>query len=299
MLTADQIQKRFSGIGGSDAAAIAGVSPWTTPYQVWESKVKKISSNEETPAMRWGSLLEPVIAQEYSHVAGVELSRSGDFIQHPKHKFMIGYLDGFDTKNNAVIEIKTAGQPRGWGEPGTDEIPSQYLIQVAHYVAITGADYAEIAVLIGSRDFRIYRYNRNPDLEKTLIETESRFWEEYIETETPPPPLSYEDAIAMFPLSDSNSTVLTDNVEILSAHAQLKKVKEQIKELEQQEKKIKGQIGSYMGGAEILMNSLNERLARWQTRQTSRLDTSLLKEERPDIYQQYLKTSEARYFTIY
>ena len=51
------------------------------------------------------------------------------------------------------------------GEPGTDEIPDYYMTQVQHYLAVTGVKTADVAVLIGGNDFRIYTIEADEELQ--------------------------------------------------------------------------------------------------------------------------------------
>lgn len=49
------LQVRKTGIGGSDAAVILGISPFKSPLELWNEKVKDIAeSAEETEAAYWG-----------------------------------------------------------------------------------------------------------------------------------------------------------------------------------------------------------------------------------------------------
>jgi putative phage-type endonuclease len=75
-MTRDEwLAARRTGIGGSDIAAILGLSPWRTPLDVYRDKVDG-AEQPETEAMRWGRLLEDVIAREYAVRAGVRIQRA-------------------------------------------------------------------------------------------------------------------------------------------------------------------------------------------------------------------------------
>ncbi|MDP3766551.1 MAG: YqaJ viral recombinase family protein, partial [Dehalococcoidia bacterium] len=55
---------RRAGIGGTDAAAILGLSPFRTPLDVYLDKTGAAQDERtETQPMRWGKALEPVIAE--------------------------------------------------------------------------------------------------------------------------------------------------------------------------------------------------------------------------------------------
>ena len=67
----DWLKERQKGIGGSDVAAILGMSPWRTPYQVWEEKTTPIdetAEEDDRPALYWGRVLEAPIPVSYTHL---------------------------------------------------------------------------------------------------------------------------------------------------------------------------------------------------------------------------------------
>jgi putative phage-type endonuclease len=185
---------RRTGIGGSDAAAVLGISPWTTPYRVWAEKVgEPIEPIEVTEEMRWGSLLEPLILHRYMETTQRLMSHPG-FVRHPKFAWLIGNIDAASAgEDYRIVEAKTARTWQGWGEPSTDEIPEHYLCQVHHYLIVTGAPLADVAVLIGGSDFRIYTVEPDPAIHADLIEREAAFWDR-VQKREPPDPISADDA---------------------------------------------------------------------------------------------------------
>jgi hypothetical protein len=77
-----------------------------------------------------------------------------------------------------ILEIKTASYHSApqWEEG----IPVAYQCQVLHQLAVTGHDWADVAVLIGGQDFRIYRVNRDEDKIADLIARETVFWQHVV-----------------------------------------------------------------------------------------------------------------------
>ncbi len=189
--------QRLTGIGGSDAGAIAGVNPYKSALDVYFEKLQLKPEPEENERMYWGKVHEAAIAQrwlELNCVINVMLKSPSALIRHYKHKFMIAHPDRLivNESNDAaegVLEIKTADQRQRirWGAPGTDEVPEEYLVQVQHYMAVTGLRYAEIAVLFGGNELLIYRVPRNDMLIEYLIKIEQRFWNEHVLARVEPP----------------------------------------------------------------------------------------------------------------
>lgn len=169
---------RRTGIGSSDAAAICGMSPWQTAWELYLDKKGELPDRDPTPAMLWGLRLEPALADAYcAERKGVELAKLKDIVRHPLHHWMIANPDRV-CDDGRLVELKTASSfvASEWGEPGTDQIPEVYLIQVQHQMAVTGADLCDVAALIGGQDFRIYTVPRSEKVIARLIEIEGDFW---------------------------------------------------------------------------------------------------------------------------
>ncbi len=191
------IEESQTGIGGSDCAALFGKHPWRTLHEVYMSKVgltKPEMAPEPTIWQEIGLEMEPVLISMFlKRRPGKTVIEHPPFERSEKYPFMIGHLDGL-IKNGeglieGVLEIKTSGWGKAdqWGLEGTDEVPENYNLQVHHYMALTGLGYAEIAVLLGGSDFKIFRVERNEKLIEALIAQEKYFWETYVVPQVPPP----------------------------------------------------------------------------------------------------------------
>lgn len=201
-------------IGGSDSPAILGFSPWRTAFQVWLEKTgrqKDETSKETHPWLYWGKVLEPIVANEYALVTEQEIYEVGA-MTHPKHEWMIGHPDRLIFDTEKVLECKIAREvtaKHDWGSE-KDAVKIPYIIQVQHYMAITGSAEADIAVLIGNSDFRIYTIPRDEKLINLIIEKCGDFYEKYIVTDLPPPPKTYQDAAYLWPKDNGKCKDATD-----------------------------------------------------------------------------------------
>lgn len=186
------LRERRTGIGGTDAAAILGLSPYASQYDVWLEKHGRAVPIQDNPRMLWGRLLEPIVAQRYEVETGRKLWDPGSEVYRNKdHDILIGTPDRvvIDHPGGMGLDIKTAGvdQAHLWGEAGTDDIPSQYVIQCCHYMMVTEFNAWEVAVLIGGNDFRVYRLRRDRDLEASMRERLVAWWKRHmVEGEEPP-----------------------------------------------------------------------------------------------------------------
>jgi putative phage-type endonuclease len=182
------LAERRTGLGASDAAAVVGVSPWKSALAVYLDKTGQAGPDIETAPMRWGTKLEPVILAAYEEETGNAIERPGIIMRHPERPWQLCTLDGW-IPGQRVIEAKTANQFAAdeWGEPGTDEIPDAYMCQVQHQLAVTGLEVADVPVLIGASDFRIYTIQRHQRMIDHLNEMEAEFWAR-VERRDPPEP---------------------------------------------------------------------------------------------------------------
>jgi putative phage-type endonuclease len=287
---AQWLEERKKGIGGSDAGAVLGVSPWKTPLQVYLEKRGEAPGIEDNEYMKWGRNLEPLIRQEYANQTGREVIVPGEILHHPRYGWMLANLDGAVNGNSPVkrvLEIKTARSADGWGEPGTDEIPDHYQAQVQHYMIVTGYPVADVAVLIGGSDFRLYEVPADPELHELMIEKEAAFWEQ-VQKGIEPDPVNAADIKAKFGRK-SISEAVQASAEVAEAIDRLR----QIKSLKKEEDELKAIIQGHMGFADTLVDN-GKVLATWKAgKPPIRFDAAGFKAEYPDLYTQFAKPGEA------
>jgi len=239
-------EERRTGIGGSDAAAALGLSPWQTPYDLWEQKTGLAPPLEQTEPMLWGKLLEDIIRAEYGRRTGLEVRPVMDLMRHPRHAWMFAHIDGRIAHDGRVIlEVKTARTAQGWGVEDTDEIPLNYLTQVHHYLAVTEAEICDVAVLIGGQDFRLYQVHRDLDIERDLIEGEGAFWK-LVEQRQAPPPVTLQDAVRRWGHFKAAGSVVAGEAEIAAVET-LRALHRQKAEIEQLEEGAKLALMEVMG----------------------------------------------------
>lgn len=192
------LTERRTGIGGSDAAAVFGLSPHRTALELYHDKRGDLrpDDSEESAWLRWGRLLEPVVRQAYSDQMGVVVQQVPGIVRHPDHEWMLASLDGH-VGDGVIYEGKTARTSDGWGEPGTDQVPEHILFQCHHYLCVTGRLQAHVAVLIGGSDFRIYKIDADDEFQSMLIEGEREFWSRVVSGDPPPPDFSRSSGRAL------------------------------------------------------------------------------------------------------
>lgn len=128
--------------------------------------------------MRWGNLLEGVIAEEWARRHNVQVREASAPFIHPDHRFIRGNVDRLVVGKDEGLEIKARGTfaAEDYGPSGTDQVKESDIIQCTHYMACTGFMVWNMAVLIGGQELRSYTILRDESLVTSLIELEYRFW---------------------------------------------------------------------------------------------------------------------------
>jgi putative phage-type endonuclease len=307
--TPDFLVTRRSGIGGSDAGAILGLSPWKTPLDVWLEKTGQADSMEDTAATYWGRKLEDLVADEYVARTGRKVERCNDTLRHPERFYMLGHVDRLiwdgdrrprvrgEIRTRRILECKTAGafMAPEWGEAGTDQIPEAYLCQVQHYLAVTGCEVADVAVLIGGRDFRLYEIPRDNELIRLLEDAEAQFWALVMEN-VPPAPRSLADIAKRWPRDSGGQVMASQEVEQMVF--ELRAMKDHAKDLDARIEACEGEIKKALMDAAELITPDGRKLATWKTQTSKRVELSRLKTERPEIAAEFTTESTTRVFRL-
>lgn len=289
-MNAEILVERRKGIGGSDVAGILGISKWKTPLAVYQDKIGEAAPIEESPAMFWGTTLEPVIRQRYSDITGREVLIPNGILYSSEHPFMLANLDGF-TPCRRGVEIKTSRHGAEWGEEGTDEIPFEYLAQVQHYMIVTGFEVFDVPVLIGGQDFRIYEVEADQDLQSMIIEKEKEFWE-HVESRNPPDPISLSDVESLYKTAKRSDVI--GSQQTIIAVEELRNVKAQIVNLEAIQDGLELLIKQEMADHDTLCTHDGKILCTWKaSKGREYVDSKRLKQEMPEVYQKYAKSTES------
>ena len=136
-----------------------------------------IPYQEAGEAAYWGTQLESIVRAEFTRRTGIEVEIVKQLLQNTENPFMLANLDGVchhPDYGDCIFEAKTATAYKS-GE-WDDAIPDEYVLQIQHYMAVTGFRAAFIAVLIGGNTFKWKLVERDDELIDMLIPFESVFW---------------------------------------------------------------------------------------------------------------------------
>ncbi|PEP80710.1 hypothetical protein CN581_14555 [Bacillus toyonensis] len=293
------LQARTQGIGGSDVSAIAGLNKWKSTVQVFLEKTQTIKKEDiQSEAAYFGNVLEGVVAKEFSKRTNLKVQRRNAILQHPEYPWMLANVDRLIVGEKIGLECKTASEylKKEWED---EEVPTAYLLQCQHYMAVTGYEAWWVAVLIGGNKFVHKRIERDEELIQYLIDIEKDFWLNNVEKNEPPmfdgSDASTELLKHLYPESIADSFVSLGKQEELLIEAR-DQVDREIKILQEQkaeyENKIKAKLGTNEAG-----RTENYKVY-WKSYTTNRFDSKRFKAEHPDLYEQYAKESQSRKFTV-
>ena len=265
------LEERRKGIGGSDTAAILGLSAYATPYTVWADKTGRLPDTEDNEAMRQGRDLEAYVAQRFAERSGKSVHRVNAILQNSAYPWaqanidraIVGEISGLECKTTNALNMRRFRD---------GEFPENYYTQSVHYLAVTEYQRWYVAVLILSRDFLIYQMTRIPDDPKpewcessvyvsdqeiqALMEAEQAFWR-YVEVDEPPAfsggkPES-EALAKIYQGGDAEVADLSGNQDkiaaYLTARQTLSKLEKEVAQFEQEFKSALGNCETGICGA--------------------------------------------------
>jgi len=264
---------RSEFIGGSDTAAILGVSPWKSPLMLYKEKIGE-HVKEVTPAKQKifnrGKRWEPVVVEmlidelkDRGHDVRV-IDRNNRF-SDLEHEFLAAEIDLELLVDGETVngEMKTVHPfaAKDWGEQDTDEIPIYYTAQILHGQMVTRRNKTIVAALIGADDLRVHTVDRDDEMINVIRAKELEFWER-VQNRQAPEPVSIEDIKLMY-AKDSGS-IIDASFEILNLCEAAKIIKQNIKIQETNLTEILTEIKLGMSDSSVLIHN-GKQLATWRT----------------------------------
>ncbi|UIY60042.1 YqaJ viral recombinase family nuclease [Burkholderia cepacia] len=255
----DWLEERLSGVGGSDAAAALGLSPYKTTYELWLEKTKQLAAEDldEVERIQFGRLMEDIIAREYARREGVKVRRRNQIVRHPKYPWMLANVDRLIEGERRGLECKNvdamAFRMGEWGEPGTDQVPEHYLLQCQHYMIVLDYPEWDLAACVGGNRLEKFVIRRDPELEQMIVDGEHDFWHRVEQHDAPDPDYAHPTTIAllqrMFPGTDGSEIQL--DVSLEHWHRVKQMADEQIKQYKDVSDGAKAHLLRAMGAAAV------------------------------------------------
>ena len=142
-------------VGGSDVATIFGLSPWTTPLELW--MVKKGRMKPKSPPnpdqLAMGHMLEPIAAHFYAQRTGNTVTDDNYLYQHATLEYALANIDRrYKRKEDGeggVLECKslTYHKAADWADGA---IPIYYELQLRYYLAVLDEKHGAFSALRGN-----------------------------------------------------------------------------------------------------------------------------------------------------
>ena len=293
---------RRGGLGGSDVAAIAGLSPFATPMTVWLDKTGQLPADPPSAAMRWGQRLEQVVADAFCEETGVHVICPQTRVVDPNHPHRRVTLDGFTAPTpdstpadaDGVAELKTTSNAP-W-----DVVPDHIMLQVQYQLAVSGFDQATVVALHASRGFHLatHRVAAERPLIVELLALVDEFWDRHVLGGEPPAvdgTTATTDAIrAAWP--DSQPGVIVERPDLTDVWSSLCAAKGTLKAAQERVAELENTLKAALGDAETLIVNGGQVAATWKVSTQSRVDTTALRSAHPELVAEFTRTSTVRRF---
>lgn len=316
--SADWHELRKGGIGGSEVAAVLGLSPWSGPHTVWMEKMGLLEDEEATIRMRVGSRLEPLVIDILAERTGLPARPWAVTLRHPDYDWWTLNIDGItyphhpieegDTELrhyvDEVVEAKTTSD-RAYGRWLEEGVPLYYQTQCQYILGATGLQSVIVPVLFGNGKFEWWRVERDDEDIQYITEAVGEFWREYVCTGQAPP-VDGSSAAREY-LVDKYGWAEAGHVVELEADVE-KWVEqyEKARRLEKRAEELKAEAQNHLlaavGTAKAGVTPSGYRITSVRTRRfdersafeqfpevvqeyCTRLDTDALRRHRPDIYE--------------
>lgn len=251
--------ERMSIVGGSDIGPICGVNPWRSEMDVFMEKIGAVGPPEQNENMKWGLIHEPAVIQEFRDQFHAEVKVDVPLIRHPKFPHIGYHADGLllgdDGKPTALIEAKAPDKfaRSTFGEPGTDDIPRTYFLQVQQGMGLFDLDRTFVPVLFGGNRWMYFEVARDRKLAADMIKIANVFWQRVIDRN--PPEIDGTESSQRFLQSlypaDTGETMQADTY-LTGWMAKLSDARKDKAEAEKREQLAKNKIIEKMGDAAVL-----------------------------------------------
>lgn len=297
MSRTEWLKLRKTGIGGSDAGAVCGLNPYSSPMKVFQDKISDHTEEEDNEPMRIGRDLEEYVVRRFVEETGLKVRRSNYMYRSTENPFMIADVDRLIIGTEAGLECKTANayQADKWKN---NETPAHYVVQCQHYMAVTGKKEWFLAVLILGVGFQFRRIPKDDALIRGLVSIEKYFWNQHVLKRTMPDPdgsKTCDEVLEQYFHESKKGT----SIPLIGFDDRLRRREEldqMINRLSTEKNQIDQEIKMYMGEHEAAFNE-KYRIS-WTNVNSLRLDTKRMKEERPEIYREFSNPVSSRRFSV-
>ena len=299
---------RSKYLGGSDIAAVLGISPWRTPLELWRDKTTP--RVEGTPkkvfarGQRWESVVAEMLVDDLQRRGHrVEILRSNTRYQDLDIPFLAAEIDFElrldDDEDITNCELKTVHpfRMREWGDTGSDDLPVHYTAQVMHGLGVTRRTKGMLAALFGADELRTYPVPADSETITGMRGQALAFWTDHVLTGLPPAPKNLADLGILFGKEGDGPPLLAEP-ELVARVLRLRAIHSEIKAREAEAEAVEFEIKQAMRDASEIVMPNGKAAIEWKTRSGSWLDEKALKEAHPAIAREFARKWESRVFKL-
>jgi putative phage-type endonuclease len=307
-LTRDEwLAERRNGLGASDVPALLGLSPYSTPWQVWVSKVTDAPEVVGTEPMRWGQVLERSILNEWTGRENYLAGPLGQAWQHPQHEWARCTPDGvllaaapfmdpglsvdlwYEAEPWAVVEVKNVRSGADEWDRG-ETVPPYIVAQVQWQMFVTGLERGFVVALIGGNRLHVHELAADPAVHAEMFRVARDWWASHVVAGEPPQVEAADNALlaSLWPTSVEKAVEVDPEliVELRAARAAAKVAEARKDEAEARLKAALGDADTAVCDGRVA--------ATWRTQSSTRVDVSRLRAAEPEVARRFTTTSTIR-----
>lgn len=310
------LAERKKSIGGSEAAAVCGLSKWASAYSVWANKRGLTPDEEDNEAMRQGRDLEAYCAERFAEATGKKVRRENAILINPAYPFAHANVDRMIVGEDAGLECKTTSSYAIQKVVEGGECPDNYLVQSLHYMAVCGVSAWYVSVVVlgkGLYIFKLVREGRSVETEKgvdkvipvtdkmieNVMTIEREFWA-HVEDGTEPG-IDFNSAIeatskallAAHPVDDGNDCDLGEHNADVESYLI---INAKIAELNAEKKKIATAIQGFMGDTGYGYCTAGK--VSWAAHMSEKFNKAQFSVDHPELYAKYVTKVPERRFLV-
>ncbi|HZV12776.1 MAG TPA: YqaJ viral recombinase family protein [Candidatus Kapabacteria bacterium] len=281
------LEARRHGIGGSDIAAIMGVSRWKTPLGVYLEKTEG-AIQPDNKYMRAGRFLEDGVALYYADLTGHRIVPPKERIaRHPLADIFLASVDrmliteaGTETPD-AVLEIKTTQRE-------ILEVEPEWFCQLQWYLGVTGLPFGVIAWLERGLELRYEEFDANKDYIGKMQDAAWKFWRDHVLAKKQPEPTTEGDIAMLYPAHVSGKVIEADK-DAVNLYKRLAEAKADKKRAEEIEEDLVEEMKLLMRDAEMLIAGDTPLCTFKKDRDGKAFDTKTFSAAYPQMFEQFTR----------
>lgn len=286
------LKQRTLGVGGSDVAAIVGVSPWKTATLLWLEKTGRAEQEDisEKPYVQFGNVMEPLVGRWYAErYPDRTVRRVNAICKSIERPWAQASLD-YEVKEGdrwGVLEIKTARSKKDW----QDGVPSYYLTQVTHYMSVTHRTFADIAVFFRDTcEYGCYRVEYDPEDGAFVDAAVDDFWINYVEKDVMPKVVGTDGeaaALTVYYGKKQDNIIEVNDPSVDELIGEYQDAADREKSAKADKTKASAKLMELIGDSNGIKTSQNR--VTWVRSNRESFDGKRFRQEHPEMWEEYSK----------